>query len=159
MMAELGYFESQWDYALESDDGTRIGKYQVDAASLAALNYIKPGAVAQYGNNTLQQDESWTGQDSIYSLDDFSSNESLQDVIQFQEFNSNYNALLSNGGITAADDICVLAGMLFVAHQFRSADLAKAWRDTGQQVDQYQRNGSVYFNHGRYSIDVLSANA
>jgi len=157
LMAELGYFESQFNYSMVSDDSTRIGKYQVDAQYLADAGYIKPDAINQYGTSTLSNSESWTGKDGIQSQDDFFSNPNVQDTIQFNEFTDNYTALLSNGGITTSDDICMAAGMLFVAHQFRSVDSALEWRKQGLLEDAYGRNGSDYYNQGRYAIDVLSA--
>ena len=157
MMAELGYFESRFDYALVSDNG-RIGKYQVDAQYLADAGYIKSDAIAQYSaSNALSQDESWSGEDNIQSQDDFLGSPNTQDTIQFNEFSTNYDSLISNGGIQSTDDICTVAGMLFVAHQFRSTDQALQWRQQGGLTDSLGRNGSVYFNQGRYAIDILAS--
>lgn len=156
MIAELGYFESQFNYSLI--DGNRIGKYQVDAQYLADAGYIKPDAIKQYGpTNALGKGESWTGKDGIQSQDDFFSSPNSQDTIQYNEFNTNYTALLANGGIKTSDDICTAAGMLFVAHQFRSVDKALQWRQKGNLTDALGRSGSDYYNQGRYSIDVLAA--
>jgi hypothetical protein len=157
MMAELGYFESKFDYSKVSSDGTRIGKYQVDAAYLADAGYIKPDAVKQYGAGTLANKNSWTGRDSIQSQDDFFTNQVIQDTIQFNEFTTNYTALFANKGIVDTDDICTAAGMLFVAHQFRSANKAKEWRDKGALVDALNQPGEIYYNQGRYAIDILAA--
>ena len=156
MMAELGYYESQFNYSLINVD--RIGKYQVDAQYLANLGYIKPDAIAQYGtSDTLNRDQSWTGKDNIQSESDFFASEIVQDTIQFNEFTNNYSALIANGGILPTDDICTAAGMLFVAHQFRSADKALEWRKQGALIDELGRTGAKYYNQGRYAIDVLAA--
>jgi GH24 family phage-related lysozyme (muramidase) len=171
MHAELGYFESKWAYDLVKDpasedtgltvdaSGPRIGKYQVDGSYLAAetRGYIKPDALDQFDAGTLANESSWTGKDKINSQDSFMQNKIIQDTVQFREFNENYLALKANGGILEMDDICVAAGMLFVAHQMRSADKAKEWRDKGELRDARGVSGAVYFNHGRYAIDVLSA--
>ena len=157
LMAELGYFESQFNYNMISADSTRIGKYQVDAQYLASAGYIKPDAIRQYGALTLSKSESWTGKDGVQSQDDFFSSASTQDTIQYSEFNTNYTALMSNQGIVPTDDICTAAGMLFVAHQFRSANSALKWRQQGTLSDALGRNGTDYYNQGRYAIDVLSA--
>jgi hypothetical protein len=157
LMAELGYFESQFDYTMTSSDGTRIGKYQVDAAYLVTAGYIKPDAVKQYGTATLANPNSWTGRDGIQSQNDFFSSANTQDAIQYNEFKSNYSALIANQGILPTDDICTSAGMLFVAHQFRTADLALQWRKQGALTDTLGRNGTDYYNQGRYAIDVLAA--
>ena len=159
MMAELGYFESQLDPAKINDDKTRIGTYQVDALYLtdASRQYIKPDALKQYGATTLSRPVSWTNKDRISSQNDFMQNANLQDTIQFNEFVANYDALVAIGGILPTDDICTAAGMLFVAHQFRGVQKAKDWRDKGELKDEHGRNGTIYFNHGRYAIDILSA--
>jgi hypothetical protein len=47
--------------------------------------------------------------------------------------------------------------MLFVAHQFRSVDKAKEWRDKGALVDSLKQSGEIYYNQGRYAIDILAA--
>lgn len=167
MHAELGYMESKWDYAMIKDPtaseakaiGPRLGKYQVDAPYLADEKraYIKQEALSQYKSGTLANDASWTGKDKINSQNSFKEFKSTQDDIQFKEFGLNFDALKANGGIKESDDICTAAGMLFVAHQMRSADKAKEWRDKGELKDVNGVPGEVYFNHGRYAIDILSA--
>ena len=79
--------------------------------------------------------------------------------MQMAEFQSNYTSLRSIGGIKDDDDICTAAGMLFVAHQFRSTSKALEWRKKGELVDVLGISGAVYFNHGRHAIDVLSKQA
>lgn len=159
LIAELGYFESQSDYSSVSSNGTRIGKYQIDAKYLAesSRGYIKPGAFGYYSDSTLSKSASWTGKDGVSSQSAFLQNKSVQDSLQYQEFNDNATALLSNGGVKDSDDICTLAGMLMVAHQFRSVDKAKQWRENGGMSDSKGVPGETYFNHGRYAIDVLAA--
>lgn len=157
MMAELGYFESAFKYDYASSDGTRIGKYGVDAKYLADAGYIKPDAIKQYGNAALSNANSWTGRDGIQSKEDFFSSPNVQETIQYTEFTDNYTALLASGGIKSDDDVCTAAGMLFVAHQMRSTSLAKQWRTNGGVLDTQKRDGSVYYNQGRYAIDVLEA--
>ena len=169
MHAELGYFESKWDYTLikapttseATAIGPRLGKYQVDAPYLADEKraYIKSEALEQYKSGTLANDASWTGKDKINSQNSFKEFKSTQDDIQFKEFGLNFDALKANGGIKESDDLCTAAGMLFVAHQMRSADKAKEWRDKGELKDVNGVPGEVYFNHGRYAIDILSAGA
>jgi len=157
MMAELGYFESQFNYSYTSSDGTRIGKYAVDAQYLADAGYIKPDAIKQYGTATLSKTASWTGKDGIQSQDDFFTNQVEQDNIQYNEFTTNYAALIASGGIMADDDVCTAAGMMFVAHQMRSVKTATLWRKDGGVFDSLARDGAVYYNQGRYAIDVLAA--
>ena len=157
MMAELGYFESEFNYSFISPDGTRIGKYAVDAKYLADAGYIKPDAVKQYANKTLSNNNSWAGRDGIQSQDDFFNSPNVQDSIQYKEFTDNYTALVASGGIKSDDDVCTAAGMLFVAHQMRSVNKAVDWRTKGLVTDALGRDGGTYYNQGRYAIDILAS--
>jgi hypothetical protein len=163
MCAELGFFESASDYTKVV--APLIGKYQVDPYYLASAGYIKPDAIDQYTvSGVLGNSESWTNKDSITSQSAFTSNSQIQDALQFSEFVDNYAALGANGGIVPSDDICTAAGMLFVAHKYRSAELATQWRkqgfvDTPPPVVGNAGSPEEYFNHGRYAIDVLAVNA
>jgi len=160
--AELGYFESQWAY--DKFTGTQIGKYQFSADELAGAGYIKPDAITQYQDGTLGNGESWSGKDKVNSQGDFVSAKQQQDIIQNNEFTDFYAALGANGGIVSSDDICTAAGMVFVAHMYRSADLALQWRKQGFVDNPPANIGKAgtpedYFNHGRYAIDILAVNA
>jgi len=163
MMAELGYFLSQFNYSYTSGGGGLIGKYAVDAQYLADAGYIKPDAVKQYGNSALSNTNSWTGRDGIQSQDDFFNSPNVQDTIQFNEFTASYTALVANGGIKSDDDVCTAAGMMFVVHELRTAAAAKQWRDKGDaaisssNVMDPSLTGSVMYNQGRYAIDILAA--
>jgi hypothetical protein len=160
MMAELGYFLSQFDYSYTSSDGKRIGKYAVDAKYLATAGYIKPDAIKQYGDKTLSNNNSWTGRDGINSQSDFFNSPVVQDTIQFNEFTASYAALLANGAIKSDDDVCTAAGMMFVMHEYRTADATKQWRADGMSSSNQMDSsitGFAMYNHGRYAVDVLAA--
>ena len=154
MMAELGYFESQWNYELQN--GRYVGKYQVDSEYLSTRGYVKPDAVQQYGiTSAIDNMSSWTGKSGVSSKESFFAYRSSQDEIQYTEFRENFTSLKAKNGILETDDLCTAAGMLFVAHQFRSVDKAIEWRNKGGLTDDRGTDGAVYFNHGRYAIDVL----
>ena len=68
-----------------------------------------------------------------------------------------YTELVANSGIVSTDDVCTAAGMMFVAYQMRSSATAKSWRDKGSVSDAQGQDGAVYYNHGRYAIDILAA--
>lgn len=160
MIAELGFFESQWDYKKNVKDNNGdilVGKFLVGAEYLKERGYIKPDALAQYGINTVTNNESWSGKDKVNSLENYGAFGILQDDVQYNEFVENYGQLITKEGIKETDSICVAAGMLFVAHQFRSVDKAIEWRQKGGMSDTRGVPGEVYFNHGRYAIDVLTA--
>jgi hypothetical protein len=160
MMAELGYFLSQFNYSFVSSDSQRIGKYAVDAQYLATAGYIKPDAITQYGSSALSNSNSWTGRDNIQSQDDFFNSPSIQETIQFNEFTASYSALIANGGIKSDDDVCTAAGMMFVVHEYRTADAAKQWRSDGMSASNQMDSsltGATMYNQGRYSVDILAA--
>jgi hypothetical protein len=147
--------QSGWDY--KKVHKNRFGKYQIDAKYLAdsTRGYIKPDAVGQYGATAAAQEASWTGKDNIKNIEAFLGNRNIQDKIQYEEFQAYYDKLVANQGVKSTDDVCTLAGMLLVAHQFRDADKAKKWRSTGEGRDELDVEAWVYFNHGRYAIDSL----
>ena len=157
MMAELGYFVSDFNYNYVSKDYTRIGKYGMDAQFLANNGYIKPDAIKQFGTNTLSKPVAWTGKDGLQSQDDFFSSPALQDSIMYAAFSAYYTELLANSSILPTDDVCTAAGMMFVAYQMRSSATAKTWRNNGSVFDVQGQDGAVYYNHGRYAIDILAA--
>jgi len=158
MMAELGYYISQFNYSFVSTDRQLIGKYGMDAQFLSTNGYIKPDAVGTFGASTLGKPVAWTGKDGITSQDDFFNSPALQDSIMYAALSKYYTELLANGGILPADDVCTAAGMMFVAYQLRSSAAAKNWRDTGVANDPLNKvGGEVFYNHGRYAIDILAA--
>ena len=53
--------------------------------------YPEPDAIAQYGDATLSNNNSWTGRDGINSQSAFLNNKQIQDQIQNKEFNENYS--------------------------------------------------------------------
>jgi hypothetical protein len=159
----LGYFLSQFNYGYVSSDGTKIGKYAVDAQYLVTAGYIKADALKQYNTSTLANKNSWTGKDNIKSQDDFFNSPNAQDTIQYNEFTASYAALVANGGIQSTDDVCTAAGMMFVMHEYRTAAASLTWRTSGDSavststlVDSTML-GSIMYNQGRYSIDVLAS--
>lgn len=133
------------------------GKYQLGAAALADLGYIKLDAYRLYGGNkALNYPSSWTGKDNITSKEDFLNNGAAQEKIMLSLLKMNYNTLVRIGGIKEGDDQCTIAGMLSVAHLLGPGG-AKNWRLTGGGADANGTTGSKYFNRGRYAVDVLAA--
>lgn len=152
---QIAWNESSWNYNADNRRGF-LGKYQIGAAGLADLKYIKLDAYRLYGDRAVYYPTSWTGKDGINSKEDFLSNNGLQEKIMHEYTKLNYRYLTSNGAIKSGDDICTVAGMLGVAHLIGQG-AAKNWRRSAAGQDGNGTTGTTYFNMGRYAVDVLAA--
>ena len=156
LMTQIGWTESGCKYNVVNTIGY-CGKYQFGAAALVETGHIKRDAYTLYGGNkAIGIPTSWTGKDGLNSKEDFLNNGPVQEKLMQFLLKLNYNNLVRNGGIKPGDDICTVAGMMAVA-QLLGASGAKKWRLTGGGVDAYGTTGSMYFNRGRYAVDVLAA--
>lgn len=155
LMTQIGWTESGCKYDVVNTIGY-CGKYQFGAAALVETGHIKRDAYSLYGGNkAITIPSSWTGKDGINSKEDFLSNGPVQEKLMQFLLRTNYNNLVRNGGIKEGDDICTIAGMMAVA-QLLGATGAKKWRMTGGGADAYGTTGAMYFNRGRYAVDVLA---
>lgn len=158
LVQQTGWSESGCKYSV-TNQLNYCGKYQLGAAALADLGYIKLDAYRLYGGNkAIEYASSWTGKDGITNKQDFLNNGPIQEKIMLALLRMNYNNLVRNGGIKEGDDQCTIAGMLSVAHLLGAAG-AKKWRMTAGGADANGMTGSKYFNRGRYAVDVLAAPA
>jgi len=156
LMTQIGWTESNCRYDIVNTIGY-CGKYQFGAAALVETGHIKRDAYALYGGNkAIGIPSSWTGKDGIKSKEDFLANGLVQEKLMQILLKMNYSNLVRNGGIKEGDDLCTVAGMMAVA-QLLGATGAKKWRLTGGGADAYGTTGSMYFNRGRYAVDVLAA--
>lgn len=156
LVQQIGWSESGCKYEV-TNQLNYCGKYQFGAAALTDLGYIKRDAYALYGGNkSINISTSWTGKDGITSKEQFLSNGAVQEKIMIALLSMNYKNLVNNSGVKTGDDLCTIAGMLTVAHLL-GAGGAKTWRMTGGGADANGTTGAMYFNRGRYAIDVLSA--
>lgn len=156
LLQQTGWSESGCKYDV-TNQLNYCGKYQLGAAALADLGYIKLDAYRLYGGNkAINYTSSWTGKDGIGSKDEFLSNAAVQEKVMLALLKMNYNNLVRNGGIKEGDDQCTIAGMLSVAHLLGPAG-AKKWRESAGGSDANGMTGSKYFNRGRYAVDVLAA--
>lgn len=155
LIQQTGWSESGCKYPV-TNQLNYCGKYQMGAAALAEIGYIKIDAYRLYGGNKANNyPSSWTGKDGINSKEDFLNNGPVQEKAIIALFKLNYSRLLSVGGIKPGDDQCTIAGMLSVAHLL-GASGAKKWRMTAGGADANGMTGSKYFNRGRYAVDVLA---
>ena len=158
VFAQLAWSESSWLYT-SVNSLNYIGKYQMGAMALTTLKYIKPDALAQYGNKSINYPNSWTTKANnlgIKSKEDFLNNPAFQEQVMMENTLFNYKSLLSKTAIKADDDLCTVAGMLCTSHLI-GAGGANQWRKTGEGGDANGTTGTAYFNMGRYAVDVLAA--
>lgn len=156
LIVQTGWSESGCKYTV-TNQLNYCGKYQMGAAALVEIGYVKLDAFRLYGSNNKANNypSSWTGKDGINSKEDFLNNGPVQEKAIIALFKLSYRRLLGNGGIKPGDDQCTIAGMLSVAHLL-GAGGAKKWRMTAGGADANGMTGSKYFNRGRYAVDVLA---
>lgn len=157
IMSQIAYTESGWKYDIvEVARGNYLGRYQLGAAALAQFGYIKNDYLKQYSTKAVNFDAAWTGKDNINSKQDYLNSPSVQESAMLQLVTANYNTLVRIGAIKSTDDICTVAGMITASHLL-GAGGAKNWRNTGGGADANGTTGAMYFNRGRYAVDVLAA--
>lgn len=161
IMAQMAFSESRFNYALrERTNGNYLGRYQVGAGAFVELNYMKRDYFDQYSTRAVRYPDAWLGTDNVKSDEDYLANKAVQEKVMYELMQRNYAALIKkadNGkqGIKPDDDLCTVAGMLCVA-QLLGATGARNWRYTAAGQDANGSTGAVYFNRGRYAIDVLA---
>lgn len=155
LMAALAWKESAWKYEIENQIGY-LGRYQFGAPALVECGYIKRDYYqATPSNGVCKNDAAWTGKDGCTSKSAWFSCKSGQESAMYALLNKNYTTLSRIGGVKPDDDLCTVAGMLAVAHLL-GAGGAKNWRMSASGSDANGTTGEMYFNIGRYAIDVLS---
>jgi hypothetical protein len=131
-----------------SGDG-RVGKYQMDYQNLVDLKLVKSSVT---NAAQLKNPNSWIGSGGPASLEEFLNNGALQEKLVSQYTQTNYNAMLQSGAITADMTPEEVGGMLAVSHTL-GADGAKKWRSGQGGVG---TSGNDYFGAGKYAIAVLA---
>lgn len=157
LMTQIAFSESSYQYNIENQYNY-LGKYQIGAAVLVDQSYLKRDAYLLYGNKAVNYPSSWTGKDGMTSKEVFLRSDTIQEKAMFALLKSNYSTLVRIEGIKPGDDQCTVAGMLAAAHLI-GAGGAKKWRLSGAGGDANGTTGTVYFNMGRYAVDVLAVTA
>ena len=160
LMAQIAFSESRFDYSVrEASNGNYLGRYQVGSFALTDLSYMKVAYTKKYSTTAVRYPDAWLGTDNLVSDTAFLAAKGSQEKIMFALMQMNYKRLTtkSNGkyGINPDDDLCTVAGMLQVAHLL-GAGGARTWRYTAAGGDANGTSGAVYYNRGRYAIDVLA---
>lgn len=167
LMLEIGFVESQLDYAAQDQTLGRIGRYKVNGNILKYYGYLKPDYLTKFGAAAVFRDDAYTGKDGISSMQGFLSAKGTQDSLMELFLNDCYKVLVSNQGVKSGDDVCTVAGMLAVAYFLRDSergltsgpppDQAKFWREQAAGIKNQQgQQCEPAYNQGRYAVDVLS---
>mgnify|MGYP006266546715 CR=1 FL=1 len=84
------------EYSSQSDSG-RYGRYQMNAAQLESIGYLKQGTVAKYTDTSqaVNAEYNWTGMDSCHSISEWLSAESVQEQAVQQLWVLNHNYLVN----------------------------------------------------------------
>jgi len=155
LMAALAWKESGWKYSIENQIGY-LGRYQFGAPALVDCGYIKRDYYKATPTNAVcKQDAAWTGKDGCSSKSDWFNCKSAQELAMYSLLQKNFSTLSKIGAIKNDDDLCTVAGMLAVGHLLGPGG-AKTWRFSASGSDANGTTGEMYFNIGRYAIDVLS---
>jgi len=161
IMTQMAYSESRFAYDIrEKTNGNYLGRYQIGAGALVETGYMNVEYFRKYNTSAVRYPDAWTGQDNVKSDADFLANKAVQEKVMYALMQKNYNYLLSKSdgkrGIDPDnDDLCTIAGMLCVA-QLLGAGGARKWRFTASGADANGSTGDIYYNRGRYAIDILA---
>ena len=168
LAVQLSFAES--DNNPQFREKLRIGRYSINAVLLAEYGYIKPDYLRKYGQDAINQSNSWTGKGGVTAVENFLGNPSAQDECMFGFIRDAYKKLTTSSprGIDFGDSICVAAGMISVAYFFREqtqtfgSDVnamvlaAAQWRKKNTGKNSAGATPVNSYNQGRYAIDVLS---
>lgn len=155
LFIQIGYAESFLNYSVTTNLAHgRLGIYQINGKLLQQYGYVSNKA-------NLFLPTNWTGKDGIKSHTEWLANMGVQEKTMVSVMTDLAAGLMSKQGISAADDLCTVAGMMAVAYFFRDsidaiADAVK-WRTTGIGADIFDAPATRPYNQGRYAIDVLDA--
>ena len=161
IMAQMAYSESRFDYSLrEQKNGNYLGRYQVGAPAFVDTGYMKLEYYQKYSTAAVRYPDAWYGVDNIKSDENYLANTGIQEKLMYNFMTLNYNALTKKqdgrrGIDPDADDLCTVAGMLCVA-QLLGPGGARKWRFTSAGGDANGTSGTIYYNRGRYALDILA---
>jgi len=116
-------------------DTLGVGKFGFSAQQLENAGYLKPGTSDFFLNDpsasitsVLNNGSVWTGVNGVSNINDFLSNQNLQDVAQTDLLNTGLSALQNLGVVTGLENSADLAGLVQGAAKFGGPAVAK-WVD------------------------------
>lgn len=144
----LGKRESNNNYAAVNQFGY-MGKYQMGAAMLTDLGYVKKGTT----NKQLNDPSVYTGKDGIVSKEAFLSNSTIQEKAMDAELAMNEKRLRNMGVIDANSSQQEISGYLSVSHLLGSGG-AKKLKNGSNGKDGNGVSGQHYYDLGAKSAGV-----
>lgn len=138
----LGQKESSNNYKAVNQLGY-IGKYQMGAAMLTDLGYVKRGT----SNSQLSNPSSWTGKDGISSKEAFLANPGVQESAMDAELAMNKQRLIKQGVIGANTPTEEVSGYLATSHLLGTGGAQKLKAGTNG-TDANGVSGQTYYNLG-----------
>ena len=146
--AQTGFTESGSRYNTENTFGYQ-GKYQLGAAALADLGYVKPGT--QQSSEALNNPNNWTGKNGVNSALEFRLNGPVQEIAMYEYTKNNYASLQNLGLVEANTPPDQIVGLLSASHLSGTGNV-NTWAKTGRDFsDAYGTTIGSYYNQGKYS--------
>ena len=124
-----------------------IGGYQMSAATLETLGYLKKGA-SKKGNAAVNDPANWTGKNGLNNVDDFFNNPEAQDKAFVDNLKFNNRVLNKLGTIneeTAPEDV---AGYLAASHLLGATGASKNL--TAEDANKV--SGTKYYDLGKAAV-------
>jgi hypothetical protein len=146
LKAVLGEKESNNNY-FAVNQLNYIGKYQMGAAMLTDLGYVKKGTK----NRDLDNPDSWTGKNGVTSKDSFLSNSSEQEVAMDSELVLNEKRLRRMGVIDETSTSQEISGYMATSHLLGTGGA----RDMKRGVVKSDANGvtgNTYYKLGFHAV-------
>lgn len=124
-----------------------LGKYQMGAAMLTDLGYVKKGT----NNRELDNPDSWTGKNGIDSKEKFLSSQSVQEIAMDAELELNEKRLLKMGVIDENSTAQERAGFLSTSHLLGTGG-ARDMKNGIVKSDANGVTGNTYYALGYASV-------
>lgn len=157
LMVQSAHTLSETDYGYIASDGA-VGAYAFDYKDLANASLISRASIEQFVNNPMQaisQVTSWTGKDGIKSLEQFLSDPAAQARVMVDKLKTNYQELVSCGGLSNLDSNGTVGAMLNLSHT-TSPLQARDWRKTGGELlDRYGNSAAKLYKLGGQAVSRL----
>lgn len=133
--------ESKGDYQAVNKDTGFLGAYQIGAARLSDLGYVKRGAK----NKDLWNPDVWTGKDGIGSKGQFLQNPEVQDKVAFAHISDLYKQVQGQ-----ADNLPDIGGWIMASHLLGVGDARKSLA----KKDLNNTSGLDYFKYGQSAVGM-----
>jgi hypothetical protein len=149
-LAQIGHTESSGKYDAVNQFGY-AGKYQMGAAALIDAGLVKPGT--KQSVEELQNPNNWVGgAGKPNSLDEFLSNQDLQEKTAVEYTNRNYKTLQRLGVINENTPKNEISGILASSHLVGPGGAAKLVKTGVDPTDANGTKASQYYINGKTAL-------